>query len=394
MSDALLSFGTEHACESRHATVARRELPRATRSHAAARRVSHALETLRSAVVDRGILASVAERANYRRIWTRDAVICGLAGVAADDSAVIAGLAASLESLAAAAGPHGEIPSNVAADVSGAPPSYGGLAGRIDCGAWFAIGACAIDSSSLRPAVDRALELYNIWELNARGLVYTPPGGCWADEYPISGYTATEQLLRLWAMRDAGDPAFVELARRIAANYYLDDRDPDSDRYHPRAYERAPRCDHLVSSFSPTGYDVRFDGLANSLAIWLEVGDREQRERAAAAGKRIAAELGGAMVPAFWPAIEVSDELESMAGFEFRNRPGAYHNGGRWPVVNGFWGQALLALGDRAGAEAVLADIRTAGGHEYVDTDGCLGGARTTWSAAAEVLLAAALEGS
>lgn len=345
--------------------------------------MSAALETLRAAVVDAGILASTEERANYHRIWARDSVISGLAGVAAGDELVIDGLAASLETLAAAAGPHGEIPSNVGAG----SVSFGGLAGRVDCNAWFAIGVCALGdrAAHLRPAAERAMALYDVWELNGRGLVHVPAGGCWADEYPISGYTLTEQLLRLWAMREMGDPREGELAARIARNY---DVAAEGD-YHRSAQARAPRVDHLAASFSPAGYDVRFDGLANALAIRLGVGDGG---RVAAAMKRTAAELGGAMVPAFWPVIEPGDPewpaLEAMAAYGFRNHPGRYHNGGRWPMVNGFYGLALLSLGDREGAAAVLADIRAAGCAEFIDTVGSRGGTTpTTWSAAAEVWL-------
>jgi glycogen debranching enzyme len=103
------------------------------------------------------------------------------------------------------------------------------------------------------------------------------------------------------------------------------------------------------------------------------------------------------MIPAFWPPIEPGDRewpgLEAMAAYGFRNRPGAYHNGGRWPMVNGFYGLALLSVGDRDGARAVLEHIRAAGFAEYIDTDGSPGGASpTTWSAAAEVWLSAALD--
>lgn len=353
--------------------------------------MSRAAEILRAAVGDAGIVASVEERANYRRIWARDAVISGLAGVAAGDEVVIGGLLASLETLAAAAGPRGEIPSNVGAGPGGSV-SFGGLAGRLDCNAWFAIGACALGdrAAHLRPLAIRAMALYDVWELNGRGLVFVPPGGCWADEYPISGYTLTEQLLRLWALRELGDATAGELADRIAGNYDVG----GGGDYHRGARERAPRIDHLAASFAPTGYDTRFDGLANALAIRLGVGDVD---RIAAAMKRVAAGLGGAMVPAFWPPIEPGDPdwpgLEAMAAHGFRNRPGAYHNGGRWPMVNGFYGLALLSLGDRPGAVAVLEHIRAAGCAEFIDAGGIPGGATpATWSAAAEVWLAAAID--
>lgn len=103
-----------------------------------------ALQLLRRATTPSGILASVSEVSNYRRIWARDGVICGLAGLVAGDAEVTSGLRASLETLARCQAPEGQIPSNVEVDSDGQVRdlSYGGLAGRVDTLPWFVIGVC------------------------------------------------------------------------------------------------------------------------------------------------------------------------------------------------------------------------------------------------------------
>ncbi|MBK7466490.1 MAG: hypothetical protein IPJ43_06555 [Saprospiraceae bacterium] len=55
----------------------------------------------------------------------------------------------------------------------------------------------------LKPAIYKCLNVLEIWEYNSRGLIYTPLGGNWADEYPTSGYTLYDNVLRYWALREA-----------------------------------------------------------------------------------------------------------------------------------------------------------------------------------------------
>jgi glycogen debranching enzyme len=382
---------------------------------------------LHAAVVPSGILASTVARSNYHRIWARDSLICGLAGIASGDAQLIDALGASLRSLARQVGRTGLLPSNVSADGEG-PPSYGGLAGRVDAGAWFIIGACHFlearpddeARSIFVETIKGCLRLYDAWELNERGLVNVPMGGCWADEYPIHGYTLTEECLRVWALRLAAKtlsrPEWSAQAQRIQdlieATYWIDESKDGSDSYHPRAYARAqdkgaPR--HWMAALSPGGYQMCFDALANSLAVFLGFGTRAIRDQVLDSGQAIAKERARALVPAFWPPIGPDDSewdaLQALCVHGFRNEVGEYHNGGLWPMVNGFWGAALCRSGRKDEAAALLeamseANLASAnhsphGFYEFHSaTTGSPGGTpMCTWSAAGEVLLAAALEG-
>lgn len=382
---------------------------------------------MQDAVVPAGILASTVAQTNYRRIWARDSLICGLAGVAIDDSKLIDAMGASLRSLASQVGRWGLLPSNVSADGSG-PPSYGGLAGRVDAGAWFIVGAAHYlalrpdDESrqSFSKAIEDCLRLYQAWELNDRGLVNVPMGGCWADEYPVHGYTLTEQCLRVWALRLAATtlerPALAQEAEAIQtiveSSYWIDEGSDGGQSYHPRAFSRAQALGakpHWMASLSPGGYQGCFDALGNSLAVLLGFGTESIRQQVLDHGQSIAKEQARSLVPAFWPPIEEGDSsweaLQALCAHGFRNEPGEYHNGGLWPMVNGFWGAALVGSGRSDQAAELLDAIHQA--NLAQDEDGTslffeFHSARTgrpggtpscTWSAAGELLVASALEG-
>ena len=146
-----------------------------------------AIALLHDCCTKSGFLASPTKRDNYRRIWGRDSVVIGLAGILSEEQDLIDGCRRSLETLARHQGPHGEIPSNV--DPQTERVSYGGTAGRVDANLWFVIGCGEYwRSTGDDEFMDRMLEplqnvrfLLGAWEFNNRGLIYVPPTGDWAD---------------------------------------------------------------------------------------------------------------------------------------------------------------------------------------------------------------------
>ncbi|HET9012667.1 MAG TPA: hypothetical protein VFN38_12670, partial [Gemmatimonadaceae bacterium] len=67
---------------------------------------------LRSLSGPHGIRASSSSSANYGAVFTRDAVMAGIAGLLADDSTISDGLTRTLEHLRDLQGEQGQIPSN------------------------------------------------------------------------------------------------------------------------------------------------------------------------------------------------------------------------------------------------------------------------------------------
>lgn len=396
-----------------------------------------ALDLLHDCVTPDGFLASPTHRHNYHRVWARDGVVLGLAALTSGDSELVDTFRRTLRTLARNQGPHGEIPSNV--DESGRV-SYGNNAGRVDSDLWFVIGcgrylAATGDGDlieELLPVLEKVRFLLGAWEVNARGLLYVPQAGDWADEYLHHGYVLYDQLLYLRAQRELcwihrdhdgeADRALAESAARlerlIRANYWFDEEDeiPD-DVYHEVLYRQgrekaSPHCagHHWISFFAPQGYGYRFDALANVLASLLGVADEDQVSRVdrfIESEGMIPDDLP--ILPAFYPVIEPMDrdweELEMTFSYTFKNRPHEYHNGGLWPMVTGFYVADLASRGriDEArrltdgihAANALAMDDRSWIFPEYVHGRRLTAGGtpHQGWSAAAAVLAEHALDG-
>ena len=379
-----------------------------------------ARDLLRASLTDAGYLASPTDRTNYRRVWARDGVICGLAGLASGDAALADGLRATVETLFSHVGPQGQVPSNVGLEAGASAVSYGGLAGRVDAGLWAVFGAAlwarAHDDGAFAARwagrAERTLRLLEAWEFNGRGLVYVPQSGDWADEYDLHGYLLYDQVLRLLALRAvapfAPSPAAVgERADRLhallEATYWPHPGGDPEAAYHPAAYRaglEAPRP-FPFAALMPGGYAERFDALGTALAalagLWPDrIGDALDH------GLDLAERTAPGLVPAFAPQVREGDPgWETLRGSvrdRFSNRPGHYHNGGCWPMVNGWWVAALAHVGRADDGRALQDRLEAANGGafpEYLDAE--RGERRGTtplaWSAAGQVLGRAALRG-
>lgn len=352
------------------------------------------MQLLRRVTTPDGILASPVPTENYRRVWARDSIMCGLAGLVAGSDRVTEGLRTTLDTLAGAEGPDGQIPSNVSVrNGEVTDVSYGGLSGRVDAIPWFIIGLAhyveTTGDTDLRDryaeVVQRGLQLMAAWEYNRRGLVYVPLGGDWADEYALHGYVLFDQLMRIWALRCARRLGWADAARRlpeiedrVAVTFRLDTGGASADAtYHPEAARqlldsnRVPA--HWLPALSPGGYQTPFDAWSNALAVLLGLGDAAVARRTLDAGESIRAERPLRVIPAFWPPIQKGDAdwplLEGNHRGRFQNMPGRYHNGGLWPMVNGWWGCALADAGRRDDALDVLAQTHEANRRQSGDPE-------------------------
>jgi glycogen debranching enzyme len=342
-----------------------------------------------------GFLASPTENTNYRRIWSRDGTILGLAALIADDTQLIRTFRETLLTLAKFQGPHGEIPSNVE-PVSGRV-SYGGTTGRVDADLWFVIGCCEYwlateDTEFLRqviPAIEKVRFLLGAWEFNNRGLLYVPQTGDWADEYLHSGYVLYDQLLYYQAQRainlihehvhgttDHGlKEKYTRLKHLIQANFWLDPSSPQTDDvYHKNLYEKGIRAEpnntnsYWMPFFSPTGYGYRFDAFANVLASLFDMSDEEKLDKV---DTHIASIVSDKLklLPAFHPVILPMDtdwkELQMTFSFTFKNHPYEFQNGGLWAMITGFYVADLCQRGQFELAQQYTYGIDDANAKEY-----------------------------
>ncbi len=379
------------------------------------------IDMLRRCLTHAGFVASVTDIENYGRIWARDGIITGLAALASGDEDLIRGFERTLDTLASYQGPHGEIASNVAID--NGKVSYGQLAGRVDALLWYIIGVCAYlnytrqASRSVRYwlSVEKAMFLAECWEFNARGFIYTPITGNWADEYIQQGYVLSDQLLYLAALQSAGHVfdhqrwrQQAELHRHMIEVNYWPRKELSQDVlvYHPHAYnfqvEQEARP-YWLPAFSPAGYTTYFDGLAHALVLLTDVGDNEQRKLALGYTQSLEQQIGNALLPAFWPVIRPGDhdwlllENNHLYG-KLKNQPYMYHNGGLWPVLTGLYALGLTRYGYLERAQQLLDAINIANeqGNEgrrwdfaeyhHGQTFEPMGTPYQAWSAAAGVL--------
>lgn len=355
-----------------------------------------ALQVLQSCTVPQGLLASPTMHDNYQRVWARDSVIAGLAGLVSGNRPVFEAMGHALDTLVQHQASNGQIPSNVL--LATREVSYGTLVGRVDATTWWLVGAALHirqaqhDQNSLlaeqylhrwQQPMYAALALLNDWEYNQRGLLYTPLGGNWADEYICQGYTLYDNVLRLWALELCADlltdadlaTQAVRVRQLIRANFYHGTAKEHT--YHATAYTKAEAKPYLWFQFGPQGYDTRFDMAGNALALLL--GLHPEPEKLESWCLALIKDLGHALLPVFYPVIKPEHVewslLTSNYLNSFKNKPFHFHNGGAWPVFLGMLSLGLAKNGELDTAQAIKQALHTVlehsgfGFHEYWSTD-------------------------
>lgn len=333
-----------------------------------------AIELLQKVSSTEGFLASAQNISNYKRVWARDGVICGLAALASGNESLIDTFKSTLETLANHQHENGTIPSNVMTNGADVEVSYGGLAGRVDAVTWFVIGICQyayykkdlVFLAKHNNRIEKCFALLEAWEFNNKHLVYVPLSGNWADEYITDGYVLYDQLLRIWALKsynyfanqDLVATKIEKITDQIEINFT-----PNStgEKYHERAYNEAKIEKYMPCSFSPAGYKTQFDAFANSLVLFLKIGSAKFQNAILEYSIALKEEMPLRLLPAFWPPIVETDVdwnlLKNNCKYEFRNFPNEFHNGGSWSMVNGFYGLALLSTNNKEEATTVLEAI-------------------------------------
>ena len=316
-----------------------------------------AIKLLRRLTTSKGILASTIASDNYKRIWARDSMICGIAGLLSEDHLVIEGLKASLLTLADHQHDNGIIPSNVLKNKDGSHVSYGSLVGRVDTNTWFIIGACLYylntkDENTwlrLKPIIQKSRAYLKCIEFNGKGWIYTPLSGNWADEYPVHGYTLYDNCLRLWGEAillkiNGGDKnEFRKIQNKTKTNFWPLEDDNGDQIYQKTSYKKAcsKSISHFCSFILPGIYNTRFDAAGNALALLNFKLNASKKSALSKFIKTLNEDITKTLVPAFWPAIKKGDDdwhyIEENYSYDFKNEPFHFHNGGIWPVWMGLF---------------------------------------------------------
>lgn len=342
-----------------------------------------ALEVIQDAVKNGVLLASAEARDNYTHVWARDSVVTGLSILSNELHELRDVFYNSLRVLQQAANHAGQIPSNVAVTHNHeiTRVSFGGTAGRTDASFWWLIGSISYlqhytDPDLLNLTKQQAKLIFALagnWEFNGKHLMYVPMSSNWADEYITHGYVLYDQLLRYWALSLAGsffsDTAYTEKATLVKSaikQHYLFEQ-PLSNSLYTQAQQKTLATyrleNNFIASFSPGDRVERFDGWSIGLLLLLNIPSAESRQKLATKLEQTLFQYGNKGIPAFWPEIDTSDpayaQLLNNHSFNFKNRPGHFHNGGIWPVVNGFITAGLVVAGFKQLAEKMQDSINT-----------------------------------
>jgi len=367
-----------------------------------------------------GFVAAVQEHDNYKRIWTRDGTVCSIAALLSGNQQLIATAKATINTIFSHQHLVGYMPSNVTPGNS--IPSYGGLVGRADNPSWAVIGLCHYTLSTgdttlaekYQNEVQKCFNLLDAWEFNGRNLIYVPQSGDWADEYIQHGYILFEQLLRLWALQLSykvyNNSSWANKANSIKTtiqhNYWLGNI---SDKPYMNSlirWQNETKSQYWLMGFNPANVYKYFDLQANALALLLNIGNKSQNDVLIQWLSDKLANNDGKMLPSFFPTITDADddmkELKQNFAYTFRNIPHQFHNGGLWPVWNGWMAAALASAGEKNIANHLLQAINVANRLDSSSFNECFDGRNNqpcgvpqcSWSAAGAIIAEQVLRGN
>ena len=326
-----------------------------------------------------GIKASLANADNYNRIWARDSAVSALAIFANQLDDLYPAVRLSILNLQLAASSVGQIPSNVGIDENQKvnAVSFGGPVGRTDTSFWWLIMAIQYlnqhpnDAEIKNICYKQALSIFKLadaWEFNGKHLMYVPMSSNWADEYVTHGYVLHDQLLRFWALELAGyfykEEKWIQKATNVKTAikiHYLLEGELENSFFteaQKKDLENFDLTKKFIASFSPGDRIEKYDAWSIALLFLLKIPSKASAYKLEQAITNIFNEASQIGVPAFYPLINEDDLLYQSIllnhHYKFKNFPGHFHNGGIWPVVNGFLVAGLNQAGFKDIAHKVM----------------------------------------
>jgi len=335
---------------------------------------NESLNLLRDISTIKGFIASKEDRFNYKRIWARDGVIAGLATLMSNEKDLINTFEKTLITLKKYQHRTGRIASNITYD--GKKISYGTTVGRIDTTLWYVIGVCQLALKTknkklfkkFEKSVEMAIFYLECIELNDRGLIYVPRGGDWADEYINHGYVLFDEILYLVALKSYAKALKLigkkneypnkkasHLKKLIRVNYIPEKKNKASKHvYNGLIFNeslKVKRKHFPISYITNHSVSARIDNFANGLLLMTGILDKKESRALQKEIIKKFIDSKHSIIPAFYPVIKRKDEhwteLKANFLYQLKNNPHEFHNGGRWPLIHGFF----LATLDNAGGQ-------------------------------------------
>jgi hypothetical protein len=197
------------------------------------------------------------------------------------------------------------------------------------------------------PKIEKALFVLQVWEYNGRGLIYSPLGGNWADEYVTSGYTLYDNVLYARVLEMSGEilqsiklSEKASQTKKLLRDNYDNLMTDEGSLYHKTAFEKRKMNlkPYFSASLAPNGFDQRWDMAGNAIALLTGL-YTDILPLTRFLKKQISNETSG-LLPVFYPVIQKEDHdwhlLEENYAYHFKNKPFQFHNGGFWPIFAGW----------------------------------------------------------
>ncbi|MFY7900220.1 MAG: glycoside hydrolase 100 family protein [Chitinophagaceae bacterium] len=326
-----------------------------------------ATKLLHDIAADGYLKASLEQSDNYNRVWSRDTAVGVLAIIASQQKSLFPAIANSLLALQKAANEQGQIPSNLVLNASSevSKVSFGGPVGRTDASFWWIIATISFlkqqkDETLEKVAIEQVAKIFqlaNAWEFNGKHLMYVPMSSNWADEYITNGYVLYDQLLRYWALELAGNyfdnnlwTKKAEQVKFAIKQHFLIEADLAGSLFTGKQIADLQNWNvqhQFIASFTPGEIVNRYDGWSIALLLLLDIPNQKNKQIIIDLIQKTFDQYQCKGIPAFWPFITNAGidytRLQFNHHYRFKNEAGHFHNGGMWPVVNGFLILGLMA---------------------------------------------------
>lgn len=371
------------------------------------------INLLKDNLTSSGILAAsrskAAESRSYTRVFGRDAAICVLAMAGSGIPSLEQGAVDSLDALARAQAPNGQIPKYV--DPLGQDADFWYL-GCVDATLWWLIAVAHVQRHSTMPGVfgrwraniDKAIVWLQAQEHQRFFLLQQNEASDWADIMPRSGFVLYTNAL--WhRVKDLYDLPDLDQTH-YHFNHLFNPFQSDLPEYRrgrllQHYARRGQRNKGLYLSFVNLSFvGDEGDVFGNVLAVlYVLRGDpmaRELMKTLLSAGVHEPYLIRSVTTP----ITREHDLWRAYMARHQQNHPDQYHNGGIWPFIGGFFILALLSIGrkDAARDELVkLACVNRLDGWRFTEwfhgrTLAPGGMAGQSWNAAAFLMARKALE--
>lgn len=324
------------------------------------------VELLVNNSTEEGILAASrsehSESQLYTSIFGRDASICSLGMLASKNKDLKVIALNSLLTLAEHQTSLGQIPNSISLDREEDHFYY---LGSIDSTLWWLI---AVDfynryypeekiKEKLQVKINKSLKWLFYQDTNNDGLLEQGEASDWADYLPNNGTVLYTNVLWYRVLHLYGYEDERELVLDALNNIFLPHQaDQNKSIYLQKEVYRQKTLKHLINDTEDLPHYLHYisyryssdrcDVFANSLAIIFNVAPINKAKEII---KYIINNKANKKYPVkvLFPEItrkdiDYRDYLEEEPSL---NKPGAYHNGGIWPFIGGFWIIALEKAG-------------------------------------------------